>query len=72
MGKCASAERHSCHGENACKGQGGCDTTAGQNTCKGLGNCSVPLSAETWAKARAAFERQAATAGIKVGAPPPM
>ena len=70
QGACATAEAHGCHTHNACKGQGGCGNTAGQNDCKGKGECSVPLSKKTWKKARAAFEKAATKAGIKVGAAP--
>jgi hypothetical protein len=68
QGQCATAAHHTCHKENACKGQGGCGSTAGLNACKGQGECAVPLSDGTWAKVRAAFEKEAAAAGIKIGA----
>lgn len=67
---CATAEAHSCKGANACKGQGGCGSTAGQNECKGQGDCAVPLKDKAWKKARAAFEKAAKKAGMKVGAAP--
>ena len=53
-----------------CKGQGGCGEFAGQNACKAQGECGVPLNKEAWAKARAAFEKQAGTKGMAVGAAP--
>jgi hypothetical protein len=39
-------EKHVCKGMNACKGQGGCATSAkhdckGHNACKGLGGCKT-------------------------------
>lgn len=70
QGACATAEKHDCKGENACKGQGGCGAGAGQNACKGKGDCAVPLSQKAWKKARAAFEKAAKEAGIKVGPAP--
>jgi hypothetical protein len=50
---CYTAGKSGCHGDNACKGQGGCDDTAGMNACDGKGNCGVPLKPDTWDKARA-------------------
>jgi len=41
----AAMEKHSCHGQNACKSLGGCKTgdngCAGKNSCKGKGGCST-------------------------------
>jgi len=56
QGACATAKHVSCNGENDCKGQGGCGNTAGANDCKGQGQCHVPLTTDTWKKARARFE----------------
>jgi len=56
QGGCATAEKHQCSGFNACKGQGGCGERPGENSCREKGACAVPLSKETWAKARAKFE----------------
>ncbi|MDA1275713.1 MAG: hypothetical protein O2960_16970 [Verrucomicrobia bacterium] len=70
QGSCASAKAHSCHAENDCKGQGGCGEHPGQNDCKGKGECGVPLSAGTWKKARAEFEKQMKIAKKEFGAAP--
>jgi len=56
QGGCATAEKHQCSGFNTCKGQGGCGERPGENSCKEKGACAVPLTEETWAKARAKFE----------------
>jgi hypothetical protein len=56
QGACATAKHVSCNNENDCKGQGGCGNTAGDNACRGQGKCHVPLTSETWKKARARFE----------------
>ena len=56
QGACATAKHVSCNGENDCKGQGGCGNTAGENACKGQGKCHVPLTTDTWKKARARYE----------------
>ena len=63
VGSCATAEHHSCKGQNACTGQAGCGEYPGENACKGQGECAVPLSAETWKKARANFESAMGKAG---------
>jgi hypothetical protein len=38
-----SGEKHTCRGQNACKGQGGCKTEKhackGQNACRSQGGC---------------------------------
>jgi len=70
MGNCATVDAHSCKGENACKGQGGCGEYAGQNSCKGHGSCEVPLKKKAWKAARKAFEKQMKEAGKTVGAAP--
>ncbi len=71
-GGCATvAKHHSCHAENDCKYQGGCQESVGQNSCKGLGECGVPLSEKSWAKAREAFEKAMQTAGTEFGDAPP-
>lgn len=70
QGACATAEKHSCGGHNTCKGQGGCGSKAGQNECKAQGDCAVPLSDKAWKKARAAFEKAAKKAEMKIGPAP--
>lgn len=70
QGTGATAEKHDCQGMNACKGQGGCGETPGQNACKGKGECAVPLSDETWAKARTRFEEKMKAADKPFGEPP--
>ena len=47
-GGCASEDaKHSCKGQNDCKGLGGCKSgdngCAGKNSCKGKGGCAVPV-----------------------------
>jgi hypothetical protein len=41
----AKVEKHSCAGQNSCKGLGGCKAgdqgCAGKNTCKGKGGCAT-------------------------------
>jgi hypothetical protein len=69
-GACAIAEKHTCKGENACKGQGGCGNNPGENACKGQGACAVPLSDAAWKKARAKFEQLMKTAGKQYGPAP--
>jgi hypothetical protein len=69
-GTCHTANKHTCHYENECKGQGGCGAHPGQNACKGQGECGVPLSKPTWETARAAFEKAMEAAGKQVGAAP--
>src|SRR5690349_15405976 len=43
MEKKAASAKHSCAGQNECKGMGGCKTAkhdcAGKNDCKGQGGC---------------------------------
>ncbi|HEX4000659.1 MAG TPA: hypothetical protein VHX65_19075 [Pirellulales bacterium] len=70
QGACATAERHTCNGENACKGQGGCGAHPGENSCKAKGSCNVPLTAQTWPKARKRFEQLMKAAGKTYGAAP--
>jgi hypothetical protein len=70
MGSCASAERHSCQGQNACAGQAGCGEKPGENACNGQGACAVPLTKKTWKKARANFEAAMKKAGRTFGKPP--
>lgn len=45
MESSSAMHKHDCAGKNACKGQGGCKTSAhackGQNDCKGQGGCKV-------------------------------
>jgi len=40
----ATADKHTCKGQNDCKGKGGCKTgdagCAGKNSCKGKGGCA--------------------------------
>ncbi len=71
QGTCATAKGHVCQGQNDCKGQGGCGEYPGQNTCKEKGACAVPLSRETWPKARRRYEELMKLAGKTVGGPPP-
>jgi hypothetical protein len=68
--QCATAAAHDCNGMNDCKGLGGCGESPGQNECKGKGGCEVPLSDQTWPKARKRFEELMAEAGKKFGAAP--
>jgi hypothetical protein len=46
-GAAAATEKHSCAGQNSCKGKGGCKTgdngCAGKNSCKGKGGCEMPV-----------------------------
>lgn len=70
QGTCHTANKHTCHYENECKGQGGCGEHPGQNACKEQGECAVPLSPATWENARATFEKAMADAGKEVGAAP--
>ena len=43
MGK--KSDKHSCQGQNSCKGKGGCKTgdngCKGKNSCKGKGGCAT-------------------------------
>ena len=68
-GSCSTAAAHGCAGENACKGQGGAET-AGTNACKGKGACGVPVTGESWTKARANFESVMKKAGKSLGPAP--
>jgi hypothetical protein len=51
MGSCATVQ-HVCHGEGACRGQGGCgyagdeyeQTLPGEQSCKSNGSCAVPIN----------------------------
>ena len=40
-----ATEKHSCQGQNSCKGKGGCKTSdngcKGKNSCKGKGGCAT-------------------------------
>ncbi len=67
---CATAKAHTCAGENACLGLGGCGETPGENKCKGMGKCHVPLKDEAWAKARKRFEEVMKKADKKFGDAP--
>jgi hypothetical protein len=70
QGACATAKHVSCNGENDCKGQGGCGNTAGINDCKGQGKCHVPLTTDTWKKARARFEARMKSENEEYGEAP--
>ncbi len=70
QGTCATAEKHTCNGDNACKGQGGCGNRPGENSCKGRGKCNVPLTDQTWPKARKRFEQLMKAAGKTFGDAP--
>ena len=70
MGACATAKAHTCGGENDCAGLGGCGDKPGENTCKGKGDCHVPLTKDTWGKARKAYEAAMKKAEKKFGAAP--
>ncbi|MEK6248831.1 MAG: hypothetical protein N2C12_11670 [Planctomycetales bacterium] len=67
---CYTANKHTCHAANDCKGQGGCGDNPGENACKGKGECGVPLNDTAWKKARANFEKVMDTAGKKYGDAP--
>ncbi len=51
MGSCATVQ-HACHGDNACRGQGGCgyagseweQTKPGDQACKWNGSCASPIN----------------------------
>lgn len=53
-GACATAQAHSCHTLNNCRGQGGCglygtgeeQNRPGDNPCAWQGSCAVPINAE--------------------------
>jgi hypothetical protein len=66
QGTCATIEAHGCAGENACAGQG----PSGDNACKGRGSCAVPVSGDTWKRARASWEAAMSAAGRKFGPAP--
>lgn len=70
-GACATYAAHSCHGENDCKYQGGCGESVGQNDCSAKGECAVPLSDDSWKKARASYEKAMKTASKEFGDAPP-
>jgi len=71
QGNCHTlADKHTCHKQNDCKYQGGCGESVGNNDCKAKGECGVPLSDETWAKARTSFEAAMKKAGKKFGVAP--
>ncbi|HUY31814.1 MAG TPA: hypothetical protein VMV69_03470 [Pirellulales bacterium] len=67
---CATAEAHSCGGENECAGLGGCGEHPGENKCQGMGKCHVPLMDKAWDKARKNFEAAMKKANKKFGAAP--
>ncbi|WP_437592863.1 hypothetical protein [Sorangium sp. So ce1000] len=58
-GYCATAQQHSCHTNNNCRGQGGCglygsedeQNNPGNNTCAWQGSCAVPINAERFSTA---------------------
>ena len=66
QGKCATVEAHGCAGQNSCAGQG----PTGDNACKGKGGCAVPVSGDSWKKARSNWEAAMTKAGKKFGAAP--
>jgi hypothetical protein len=70
MGSCATVKAHTCGGENNCRGQGGCGEHPGENSCEGKGKCHVPLSEETWPKARKRFKELMEKEGKKIGEAP--
>ena len=70
QGACFTANKHTCHTENACRGQGGCGEHPGENACKGKGECGVPLNKTAWGKARKRFEELMKKDGKKVGPAP--
>lgn len=55
-GYCATAQAHTCHTLNNCRGQGGCglygsgeeQTKPGANDCAWQGSCAVPIQAERY------------------------
>lgn len=55
-GFCATAEKHTCHTLNNCRGQGGCglygdgeeQNNPGNNDCAWQGSCAVPIQAERY------------------------
>ena len=61
---------HTCSGQNACAGEGGCGEHPGENTCKGKGDCAVPLHDSAWTKARKNFEAAMKKANKEFGAAP--
>ena len=70
QGAWVTANKHTCHGSNDCKGQGGCGARPGENACKGMGECGVPLNDSAWKRARANFETAMKAADKKFGPPP--
>jgi hypothetical protein len=56
MGYCATAQAHTCHTLNNCRGQGGCglygdgeeQNFPGANDCAWQGSCAVPVQAERY------------------------
>jgi hypothetical protein len=72
LGKCFTANEHTCHAENECKYQGGCHESVASNECKGKGECAVPLSESTWERAYKKFKADMEKAGKadKLPAPP--
>lgn len=54
QGYCSTAVDHTCHVQNACRGQGGCGlygtaeemNNPGANDCRSLGSCATPINAE--------------------------
>jgi hypothetical protein len=70
-GACATAEKHTCHKDNKCKGEGGCGEFPGANQCSGKGECGVPLGDGAWKKARANFEKIMTEKEKKFGDAPP-
>ena len=70
QGSCHTANKHTCHGANDCKGEGGCGERPGENACKGKGECGVPLSDSAWTRARANFEAAMKASDKKFGGAP--
>ena len=70
QGTCATAEAHSCGGENGCRGLGGCGAEPAENACKGKGQCHVPPKDDSWKKARKRFEEALTKAEKKFGDAP--
>jgi hypothetical protein len=66
QGHCATVAAHGCAGQNACAGQG----PTGDNACKGKGGCAIPITGDTWTKARGNWEQAMTKAGRKFGAAP--
>lgn len=66
LGTCSTVQAHGCSGENQCAGQG----PEGTNSCKGKGSCMVPVTGESWKKARSSYEAAMTKAGKKFGPAP--